>query len=327
MNKSWISFDSPGRICLLGDHNDWVGNCSLAFATDLTIKFSIKKREDNKIKVLSKTNHAYFSKSYDLGEVSRDELKYVTAVAKVLLNNGYNIGGLTLSLESNLPMKKGLSSSAALCVGTARAYNEVYSLNLNKKELAEIAYQAEHDVLSIGCGKMDQICSAYGGIIYIEFSPINIERIFTTSPLFFVVAETGGNRNTKNILNTLNNYYFNKKDPKLIYAFKEITRITKEGKTAILNGDASYLGSLMNQNQKIYDEYLKSFCKELDSERLSFLIKKALDFGALGAKWTGDGGNGALIVLSKDKKNQKEIYDVMTKLNANPIEITIFPGK
>ena len=74
----------------------------------------------------------------------------------------YNVGGMEINnYKTTLPIAKGLSSSAAVCVMVARSFNRVYDLKMTTRGEMEFAYQGE--VLTPSqCGRMDQAC-AFGG--------------------------------------------------------------------------------------------------------------------------------------------------------------------
>lgn len=83
---------------------------------------------------------------------------YIAGVAYQMLTN-YHVRGLIIdNYQTDLPVKKGLSSSAATCVLTARAFNRVYDLELTTRGEMEIAYQGEITTPS-RCGRMDQGCA------------------------------------------------------------------------------------------------------------------------------------------------------------------------
>ncbi len=317
------STEANGRVCLLGDHNDWAGNCSLAAGIEQGIKFNYQPREDKKV-VLEAKNIFHGSKTreeFDMGDYSfKGSMRYVEAVAKALEDSGHELKGLDLRLKSNLPMRRGLSSSAALSVGAAKVFNKAFSLGLDRDEIIDTAYRAEHDVLGIECGKMDQTASAYGGVVYIEFSPFSVKSV-ESKPLHLVIGQVEGERDTKNILNTLNEYYRDRK-PELVKAFEKITEITKEGREALLDNDNQRFGKLMDQNQECYGT-LKNFCEELDSERLYECLDISRKKGALGAKWTGAGGNGSFVALAKNGKSQESIAEALKEEGAEPIKTVV----
>ncbi len=71
----------------------------------------------------------------------------------------YHVRGLVIdNYKTDLPIKKGLSSSAAICVLTARAFNRVYDLKMTIRGEMELAYQGEITTPS-RCGRMDQGCA------------------------------------------------------------------------------------------------------------------------------------------------------------------------
>ena len=85
---------------------------------------------------------------------------YAAGVAYQVLTH-YRVRGLVIdNTRTDLPIKKGLSSSAAISVLTARAFNRVYDLKLTVRGEMELAYQGEITTPS-RCGRMDQGC-AYG---------------------------------------------------------------------------------------------------------------------------------------------------------------------
>ena len=83
---------------------------------------------------------------------------YIAGVAYQALTN-YHVRGLVINnYHTDLPIKKGLSSSAAICVLAARAFNRVYDLKLTVRGEMELAYQGEITTPS-RCGRMDQGCA------------------------------------------------------------------------------------------------------------------------------------------------------------------------
>ena len=87
---------------------------------------------------------------------------YAAGTAYTMLTH-YNVSGLEIDNDfTDLPACKGLSSSAAICVLVARAFNLIYHLNMSLRGEMECAYQGEIKTPS-QCGRMDQGC-AYGNM-------------------------------------------------------------------------------------------------------------------------------------------------------------------
>jgi galactokinase len=135
----------PGRICLFGEHSDWAGGYrrinaeiekgyTLITGTDQGIYAEVEPHPTSL--VLNSTDHE--GKQIDPYEIPMEATalleeaqrggfwSYIAGVAYQVLTN-YHVRGLVINnYKTDLPVKKGLSSSAAICVLTARAFNRIY---------------------------------------------------------------------------------------------------------------------------------------------------------------------------------------------------------
>jgi len=101
----------------------------------------------------------------------------------------------------DLPIKRGLSSSASICVLTVRSFNRIYNLGLTRRQEMEYAYMGEI-LTSSECGRMDQAC-AYGETpVFLTFDgdSMNIEEVYPRQPIYMVIADLKKGKNTKKIL-------------------------------------------------------------------------------------------------------------------------------
>ena len=154
MNNS-IEMFVPGRLCLFGEHSDWAGlhrsmNADIVpgMAIVSGIEEGIYARAQKAEQFILETENseaAPFSCEMDtekLRAVAQNGqfYSYVAGVASYI-NEYYRVGGLRLTItKSTLPIKKGLSSSAAICVLVARAFNLIYDLKLSIASEMEIAF-------------------------------------------------------------------------------------------------------------------------------------------------------------------------------------------
>ncbi|MCX8183277.1 MAG: GHMP kinase [Crenarchaeota archaeon] len=107
--------------------------------------------------------------------------------------------GLAIYVDSEVPVASGLASSAALHVSLAAMYSELLGLCLSRMGLAELAYEAEHDVMGIPCGRLDQYAASYGGIVKLDFKPsVSVEEL-NGEGIFFTVADSGIRHSTAEI--------------------------------------------------------------------------------------------------------------------------------
>ena len=317
----------PGRICLFGDHMDWLGYSVITSTINMRINCIAWSSDSNKANIYSYAPYSrYCEYNYTTKQISKEnDLRYTQAVFKYLHEKNYEIPGINMVFYSedggSLISGRGLSSSAALCVSSATVIYLLSQpqsyLDLNfKTECAETAYQAENGVLSINCGRMDQYACAIGGVLSINCS--NDSTKFNTyrclSDVDIVIGDTGKEKDTKKILEWLKNRYQDE-EPELRLGISKIREVVEKARD-LLEHEPDYikLGSLLDENQRWLKEYLhvSGDCPISNSslDELIYVSKKA---GAFGAKITGSGGGGCMIALTNPKKTEhicKEISDI-----------------
>ena len=312
-------YSVPGRVCLFGDHMDWIGNSVITLAIDKRIFCKIKKNDSNICRLKS---YAPFDENHEifLDEITinhETDFRYIEAVISVLknkydLSKGFNLEFFkpNPNIEEALPAGKGLSSSASLCVATTAA---ILSINLTSflnrtdytQQCAETAYIAEHNVLGINCGRMDPYACALGGIQFINCNIKNFywQRLASLSNLSIVIGDSGKKKDTKHILEWLKHRY-KEEDPVLLRGVKEISKIVFEAYLILSQEviDLIELGKLMDRNQYfIQNNLLTSGDCPISPSNLNELIHAAKKAGAIGAKVTGSGGGGCMIALCNPK--------------------------
>jgi UTP-glucose-1-phosphate uridylyltransferase len=168
---------------------------------------------------------------------------YAAGVAYQVLTN-YRVRGLVVrNFRTDLPIKKGLSSSAAISVLTARAFNRVYDLRLTVRGEMELAYQGEITTPS-RCGRMDQGCAFGDRAVLMEFDGdrLSTEEIRPAKELHFVIVDLKAKKDTVEILGRLNRSYpF--ADGEVERGVQELLgpvnkRIVHQAKEALARGDA-----------------------------------------------------------------------------------------
>jgi galactokinase len=217
----------PGRLCLFGEHSDWAGgyrrlNPALGkgytllvgtnqglyaevkpHPTHLILRTSLSDGTRKEPRVLPMERQALLTEAEKGGFFS-----YAAGVAYQFLTY-YHIGGLEIdNYVTDLPIQKGLSSSAAICVLAARAFNQVYDLKMTIRGEMEFAYLAETTTPS-RCGRMDQAC-AYGNrpiMMIFDGDRTDVIELNVPKDLFFVIVDLGSSKNTQETLHNLNQCY------------------------------------------------------------------------------------------------------------------------
>jgi galactokinase len=152
----------PGRICLLGEHSDWAGGYrrinsdiekgyALITGTNQGIYAEVD-RHPNALVITSTTPDGQvhgpveipMNTSILLAEAQKGGFwSYMAGVAYQVMTH-YHVRGLVINnYRTDLPVKKGLSSSAAISVLTARAFNRIYDLKLTTRGEMEMAIRAK----------------------------------------------------------------------------------------------------------------------------------------------------------------------------------------
>ncbi|MBR2553807.1 MAG: hypothetical protein IKE94_02990 [Aeriscardovia sp.] len=349
----------PGRLCLLGEHSDWAGKYrntnekiekGYAIVTGIEEGIHAFAYPDERL-IIEYTSDADLVFSCDMKAEALQKVAeeggffcYIAGTA-FAIKERYNVGGVRIVIDHvTLPMKKGLSSSAAICVLVTRAFNQIYHLHLNTRGEMNLAYEGEITTPS-RCGKLDQAC-AYGKkpvLMTFDGDRISVKNIEVGADLYFVFADLKAGKDTIKILADLNRCYPFAQNETEQKVQEYLGRINKEniekGLELIRQGNAEGLGLLMTRAQEMFDEYLAPACpSELTAPILHQTLQdphvKSLIYGAKGV---GSGGDGAAQFLVKDAKAQAELKQyleedlrmtayILTLNQTKPITKAIIPA-
>ena len=243
----------------------------------------------------------------------KDFFEYVISAAKIMLQE-YGVFGIHITCtKTTLPIKKGLASSAAICMGVIRAYNQLYSLGIDVETEMELAYKAEKEIGS-KCGKLDQICAYGKGVRKIEFDSgqMKISDVECNGEWHFLIVDLDGQKDTKRILSDLNKCYpfpTNDRMKKLYDTFGGFNKgIVGEAVKRFAVGDSTMVGQLMVDYQRDFDKNVAPFSDELSAPLLHNLFSLIQDReGVLGYKGVGSQGDGMAQILVRDAASVKKL--------------------
>jgi galactokinase len=259
---------------------------------------------------------------------------YIAGVAYQVTTN-YHVRGLTINnYKTDLPVKKGLSSSAAICVLAARAFNRVYDLKLTVRGEMELAYMGEITTPS-RCGRMDQGCAFGNHPVLMVFDGDRLEtnELQVEKELHFVIVDLGAQKDTMEILNRLNRCY--------PFAENEIERgvqellgpinkrVTQQAVDVLRVSDGENLGRLMVEAQAFFDRYATPACPE---ELTAPVLHRVLNHEPLkphiwGGKGVGSQGDGTAQFITRSKADQQAIIEILERdLGVKCLELTLRPG-
>ena len=245
---------------------------------------------------------------------------YVAGVTYQIRKKYPNVGGMLLNnYKTTLPVKKGLSSSAAVCVLTARALNQLYGLNLTKREEMEFAYLGETTTPS-KCGRMDQGCAFGCHPVLMTFDGDNLdvkEDVKIGGPIHLIIVDLCAAKNTPAILRDLRKCYPNA-DTDLEKGVQSLLgeinhSIMKGALEALEKGCAKTVGEYMIQAQKEFDTYATPASPEnLTSPMLHKLLTyEPLQQHVYGGKGVGSQGDGSAQFVAKSKEDQEKCIKII----------------
>ena len=327
----------PGRICLLGEHSDWAGGYrrinaeiekgyAIICGTNQGI-FAEVESHPNKLVLTSTTAKGETAGPYEIEMNPRVLLEeaqkggfwsYVAGVAYQVLTN-YHVRGLVINnYKTDLPIKKGLSSSAAISVLAARAFNRVYDLKLTVRGEMELAYAGEITTPS-RCGRMDQGC-AFGNrpvLMTFDGDRLDTHELRVERELHFVLVDLLAHKDTMEILNRLNRCYpFAENETErnvqslLGSSNKQIVLAAVE---AVQRSDGEALGRLYLEAQNLFDRYAAPVCPE---ELTAPVLHRVLNYAPLkdhiyAGKGVGSQGDGTAQFLCKSSADQDAVIQIL----------------
>jgi len=151
---------APARVNLIGEHTDYNDGFVLPLAIDRRITVAAARRSDDLLRLVSLQKGEQNLRLADIrpGAVS-GWAAYAAGPVWALAQEGVEVGGLDLVIDSDVPVGSGLSSSAALECAVVLAVRDLYGGPEDTARLALIAQRAEHEVVGAPCGIMDQMAS------------------------------------------------------------------------------------------------------------------------------------------------------------------------
>ena len=207
---------TPSRICLLGEHQDYLGLEVIASAIDLFLSAEGSPRGDHQIVVRIRdksiselgarnTDGLYETVTVDLDApiVYENRRDYFKSAVTVLRRAGVEVRGCDLKMDSEIPIGKGMCSSTTMVLAyvTALAAVSGSPLAQDPAEMARLAWEAEVAEFGEPGGMMDHYASAYGGLSHIDFSDgVRAQRLDVELGGTFVLIDSLQQKDTIRVL-------------------------------------------------------------------------------------------------------------------------------
>jgi D-glycero-alpha-D-manno-heptose-7-phosphate kinase len=311
-----IITQTPLRIGLLGggtdlpdyytQHGGRVLNCAL----DKYIYVIVKQRFDDEIYV-NYSRKEIVSRVEDLEHELVREAMLMTGVTK----------GVEITTLADIPSAgSGLGSSSAVTVGLLHALFAYQGQQVAGEELAERACTIEIDLCGKPIGKQDQYIAALGGIRDITFGPGHgvVARELGISAAHrralqqqIMLFYTGVTRSANTIL-AEQNANLEATRPQL-----DLLR-TLAGFAAdrLRDGDIEAIGPAVRESW----EAKRKLASGVSNDQIDQAVAQALNAGATGAKLTGAGGGGFLLVICPAER-QRAVRQSLAHMKEFPVKL------
>jgi galactokinase len=322
-------YTAPGRVNLIGEHVDYNGGLCLPMALPHATYAAVAPRDDSVVTVASRQQEDAFTGSLDAlgpGQVSGWSA-YAAGVLWALREDGWDLPGMDVVVDSRVPLGAGLSSSAAIECAVALGAAELAGVDLDdevRSSLVRACMRAEEEVAGAPTGGMDQAISLFGrseAALLLDCRDWSRRQV-TWDPasdgLTLLIVDTKASHSL-----TDGGYAARRRDcekaaailgvdllrdveeqqdalaalddeqirRRVRHVFTEIDRVTEAVRLLDAN-DLAALGAVFTaSHESLRDDYEVS-CAELD-----VVVDTSLAHGALGARMTGGGFGGSAIVL------------------------------
>jgi galactokinase len=347
---------APGRTCLFGDHQDYLGLPVIACAINRHIKLTAEQNETKVFKInmvdIDEVRIIDINKTF----LELEPRDYFGSSLRVLRRHGCipNVG-YDITVTGNIPINSGTSSSSALLLAWINFLIEAFGVDdeVTPEFIAKMGYASE--VLEHGepGGMMDHYSIGIGNIIYINTKIPFSYTIIGTELKGLITGVSGVPKETIGVIGDLKgnallaidiikqNFsdfdlnqteiedlkkYTNYLPDRLIPFFEGAIKNHHYTKLALKEFekptlDLKKIGALMNGHHAVLRDLLKNTVPRIDA-----MIDAALKAGAYGAKIVGSGGGGSIVVMAEPGNEAPVVEAILAAGAIEAYTVSVDPG-
>ena len=285
---------------LVGEDLDWTGGMSILCPINLYTEITINSNNSNNIiiKSMNKTKYILLNQLNNYNQ-NADFFDYIIAGLKTF-SNFYLVSyvGINIEIESNIPIKSGLSSSAALFIALFKELGRFYNIKISIDELCQLGRMTEVNELKAVVGTMDFYACAVDKIILFNEQEMKIKKYnYSFDKNKIVLIYSGVSSSTKTV-NKGKKTRFEMKEKNFMNYVKYGNELVKRLDHQLsINAEISEIGETVFKAHDIMKKYLKNSNEIID--KIVDICKKN---GAYGAKLTGCGEGGYVFCVISLKK-------------------------
>lgn len=350
-----IKISTPGRICLFGEHQDYLGLPVIAAAISRRVNITGEHRADKQIIIhLPDIQSELILSVSDTRMTYKQKRDYFRSGYNMLIDKGLTFSkGIECTVQGNIPINSGTSSSSALLVTWIHFLSKMADNphEFTAKEIGEMAFFAEVVEFGEPGGMMDQLSTAIGHAVYLEFEPKTTAEAIEPKLGSFVLADSCEPKDTIGVLrrakfarleliekikshqpdfslhtfdsqqNALLKPILSEDDYVLLTGTLRNRDILREALALFKSGEMTdkILGDLLLEHHGILRDVL-----EISTPKIERMLSAALEAGALGGKINGSGGGGCMFVYAPN--NPEKVAEAIEKVGGKSYIIKIDAG-
>jgi mevalonate kinase len=303
--------NAPGKIILFGEHAVVYGHPALAVpVTQVQATVTVSDHRATPGVTIEALD---IDRTIDVATAEPHE-PLSTTVRNTLAHLGLELQDvrLALAIRSSIPIASGLGSGAAVATATVRALAAHLGYALAPAQISDIVFATEEIHHGTPSG-IDNTVVAFGQPVYFcRGQPIEILGVH--KPFHLIIADTGAPSLTKETVASVRKSWQRDK-PTYEHIFAQIGELVQQARVAIESSDASTLGTLMDHNQALLRRL------DVSSSCIEKLIAAGIRAGGIGAKLSGGGRGGNVIVLARSVQAE-QIKDALLQAGAKSALIT-----
>jgi galactokinase len=339
------AFQAPGRVNLIGEHTDYTGGLVMPAAIDFNTIAVVGPAQDGR----SVIHSVDFKKEFQFDASAlperpkHDWTDYPAGVLWSLRESGVVAPQFTMTLQGDVPLGAGLSSSASIEVAVALAALALAGRAMSLRDVALACKKAENGFVGAQSGIMDQYiacCGVKDHALVIDTRDLSSRAVPLPADVRLVICNSmvkhshaGGEYNERRAevdegsraLRAANPEIHELRDATLEdlekahgsmsenaflrcrHIITENARV-EEAATALAAGDMQRMGELMAAAHASYRDDFAASCPEVD-----LLVElAAAQPGMIGARLTGGGFGGCtvnLVEAGEAERFRKGIHD------------------
>jgi galactokinase len=323
-------FMAPGRVNLIGEHTDYSEGFVMPAAIEFATLAAVSARDDNKVVIF--TENFDEQVEYDADETPASPKHhwsdYPLGVLTILRRSGIEVPPFSLTINGDVPLGSGLSSSASVEVATMLALLSLTDAKFPLQEIARLCQRVENEYVGAQSGIMDQFvscCGAAGHALLLDCRDLSFRLAPIPDGVSIVICNTmvkhsvaGGDYNTRRIEIEAGADIIRKHRPEVrvlrdvtlddlkkwghempLNVLKRCRHVVTENIRTVAAADAleghdlKTLGRLMAEAHASYRDDFEASCPEAD-----ILVDLAVkEKGCIGARLTGGGFGGCTVNL------------------------------